>query len=106
MNSGVMKNPLPADVPEEALNEDARLARERGLKVDVTTKAGRGLRWEDVATDIEELAEAVAMAGGVSAYESGVFVRYSKQGRFLYWTSLHPDLLNSTVLSITFDDSE
>jgi hypothetical protein len=46
------------------------------------------------------------MAGGVPAYESGVFVRYPKRGGFLYWTSLHPDLLNSTVLSITFDDSE
>ncbi len=101
-----MKNPLPAGVSEEALNEDARLARERDLKFDVTTKAGRGLRWEYVATDIEDLAEALALACGVSAYESGVFARYAKWGRFLYWTSLQPDLLNSTVLSIMFDDSE
>ena len=99
-----MKRALPEGVPEEALAEDARRARESGLVFDVVRKAGRGLRWEDVATDIEDLAEAVALAGEVQDYESGVVVKYSDVGGFLYWTSLEPGLLNSSVLSMDFAD--
>lgn len=99
-----MKRTLPEGVPEEALVEDARLARESGLVFDVVRKAGRGLRWEDVATDVEDLTEAVALAGEIKDYESGVVVKYSDIGGFMYWTSLDPSLLNSSVLSIEFAD--
>ena len=100
------KYPLPEGVPEEALHDDARVARGHGLKFEVTKKAGRGQRWETVEAGLEDLVEAVSLAGGVETYESGVFVRHDGVGCFIYWTSLDADLLNSTVLHIQFDKSE
>ena len=101
------KHPLPEGVPEEALREDARVARERGLKFYVVRKARRGKRWEEVADGVEDLVEAVSLAGQIrDAYESGVFVNYEGVGGFIYWTSLHADLLSSSVLLSKFDRTE
>lgn len=52
--------------------------------------------WQEVRRDIADLDEAMHLARGLAAYEAGVFA----EGRFLYWTSAHPDLFNSTVLSL------
>ncbi len=60
-----------------SLAEDAQLARSRGFKFEVTRKAARGARWQTVATDIDDLEEAVHKAEVVDDYESGVFVSFS-----------------------------
>lgn len=100
------KYTLPEGVPEEALREDARVARERGLKFKVMKKAGRGQRWETIEAGLEDLVEAVSLAGSIETYESGVLVYNPRGGGMIYWTSLHTDLLNSPVLHYEPDFSE
>ena len=102
-----MQDSLPEGVPELALNKDAQLARERGLRFEVTKKAGRGKRWETVASGVEDLIEAMSLAGQIrDTYESGVFASYMGVGGFVYWTSLYPELLNSTILLSKFNYTE
>lgn len=83
----------------ETYAKDLAIARSRGHLFFVATKDGRGLRWRDARLDIADLDEAMRFARGLEAYEVGVFV----QGGFLYWTSAHPDLLNSTVLTLMLE---
>ena len=55
--------------------------------------------WQEVRRDIADLDVAMRLARGLAAYEAGVFAG----GRFLYWTSAHPELFNSTVLSLSLE---
>jgi hypothetical protein len=55
--------------------------------------------WQEVRRDIADLDVAMRLARGLVAYEAGVFAG----GRFLYWTSAHPELFNSTVLSLSLE---
>ncbi|HZJ11366.1 MAG TPA: hypothetical protein VFD26_01780 [Methyloceanibacter sp.] len=55
--------------------------------------------WQEVHRDIDDLDEAMRLARDLEVYEAGVFA----PGRFLYWTSAHPDLFNSTVLTLNLE---
>ena len=79
----------------ETYAKDLAIARSRGHLFFVATKDGRGLCWRDARLDIADLDEAMRFARGLEAYEVG--------GGFLYWTSAHPDLLNSTVLTLMLE---
>jgi hypothetical protein len=52
--------------------------------------------WQEVRRDIDDLDEAMRLARDLEVYEAGVFAH----GGLLYWTSAHPDLFNSTVLTL------
>ena len=47
--------------------------------------------------DEELLDEALSRARATTAFETAVFAN-SESGGFMYWTSKHPDCLNTTVL--------
>ena len=83
----------------ETYAKDLVAARSRGHLFFVATKDGTGMRWRDARLDIADLDEAMRFARGLEAYEVGVFV----QGGVLYWTSVHPGLLNSTVLTLNLE---
>jgi hypothetical protein len=78
---------------------DRTLARNRGHFFSVASKDGRGMPWQEVSRDIDDLDEAIRLARALEVYEAGVFAH----GRFLYWTSAHPDLFNSTVLALSLE---
>jgi hypothetical protein len=86
-------------MPDASLYENDRLlARERGHRFDVAKKDGRGMRWIDIQRNIPDLHDAMVLAQCTDAYETGVF-----QDGFIYWTSAHPDLLNSTVITLRIE---
>jgi len=78
---------------------DRALAQSCGHLFSVVTKDGRGMPWQEVRRDIDDLDEAMRLARDLEVYEAGVFAH----GRFLYWTSAHPDLFNSTVLTLNLE---
>lgn len=73
---------------------DRALARSHGHLFSVLSKDGWGMPWQEVRRDIDDLDEAMRLARDLEVYEAGVFAH----GRFLYWTTAHPDLFNSTAL--------
>ncbi len=83
-----------------SLADDARAARERGLRFKVARKEARGARWETVEAGLDDLERAVALARTVGAYESGVLVHHPDTSGSIYWTSRYPDLLNTTVITM------
>ena len=86
-------------MPDAELYEDDRaLAHERGHRFDVATKDGRGKRWIEIDRSIADLHDAMVLARDTKAYETGVFL----QG-FLYWTSIHPEVFNSTVIELRIE---
>jgi hypothetical protein len=87
-------------MPEaELYKNDRALAREKGHRFDVARKDGRGMRWTDVELNISDLHDAMVLAHACKAYETGVSV----QGGFLYWTSAHPEVFNSTVIKMKIE---
>jgi hypothetical protein len=82
----------------ESYENDRALAREKGDRFHVARKEGRGMPWRDIAEDIVDLHDAMTLADATQCYETGVFM-----DGFLYWTSAHPDVFNSTVLMLRID---
>jgi hypothetical protein len=79
----------------EGLGADAHLARQKGYRFDVYTKERHQAPWILFDADIDDLVEAVEVARGLNAWETGVMMDGS-----IYWTSRNPDLLNTTVMTI------
>jgi hypothetical protein len=75
---------------------DRALARSHGHLFSVASKDGRGMPWQEVRRDIDDLDEAMHLARDLEVYEAGVFAHG-------YWTSAHPDLFNSTVLTLNLE---
>lgn len=88
-----------------SLIKDAELAASLGLKFKVSRKEARGARWQTVEDNIDSLEYAVEKAKTIDDYESCVFVR-QLSGGYIYWTSRHPDLLNSVVIKIEVSREE
>jgi hypothetical protein len=79
-------------------NEDIDLARKRRLRFYVSRKEKKGAPWAKTFVT-EELDLALEHARAESDYEVAVFVE-TASGGFIYWTSKHPEVFNSTVLEI------
>lgn len=80
-------------VPPE---EDFQLASQRRLTFYVGEKMKRGSPWLEILRTTD-LTEALTRAQQIVNDEAGVLVE-TRHGGFIYWTSLHPDVFNSTVL--------
>ncbi|WP_147443431.1 MULTISPECIES: hypothetical protein [unclassified Corallococcus] len=76
---------------------DAELARQRGYRFYVSRKEQRGGRWLKVYEG-EMLEEALRVGREAKAFEVAVFLE-TAHGGFVYWTSKHPDVFNSSVLT-------
>ena len=76
--------------------DDMDIARRRQLQFYVARKAKRGAQWikTSVTGDIDV---ALERAHTEDDYEVAVFVA-TTSGGFIYWTSEHPDVYNSSVL--------
>lgn len=85
----------------ELCENDRALAHERGHRFDIARKDGRGTRWIEIERNVADLHDAMVLARDTKAYETGVFV----QGGFLYWTSVHPEIFNSTVIEMRIEGS-
>ena len=81
---------------EHLYKADRAAAKSRGHLFSVATKEKRGARWIEVHTEIDDLHAAMMPAQNLLAYEVGIFVN----GGFIYWTSIHPDLFNSTAINL------
>lgn len=79
-------------------NEDIDIARRRQLRFYVSRKEKRGALWAKTFVT-EDLDLALQRARDGSGYEVAVFVE-TGSGGFIYWTSKHPEVFNSTVLDI------
>jgi hypothetical protein len=83
-----------------SIDVDARAAVARSITFEVCRKARPGARWETVASSLPDLSDALERAKRVQSYEAAVFTDGPPPlGGFLYWSSLNPDLLNSTVIT-------
>ena len=83
----------------KGLEDDARQAELRGMTFKVVSKPAQGKRWETVGPPVHDLSKAVALAKEIDAWESGVFTAGpGKLAGYLYWSSHHPDLFNSSVI--------
>jgi hypothetical protein len=81
---------------EHPYENDRAAAKARGHWFTVATKEKRGARWVDVHSEIADLHEAMIRARSLHAYEVSVFVR----GGYIYWTTAHPEVFNSTVITM------
>jgi hypothetical protein len=79
-------------------NEDIDIARRRHLRFYVSRKEKRGAPWTKTFAT-EDIDLALERARTEDDYEVAVFVE-TASGGFIYWTSKHPDVFNSTVLEI------
>jgi hypothetical protein len=79
-------------------SEDIDIARRRHLRFYVSRKHRQGAPWaRTFVTD--DLDAALERARAEQGFETAVFVE-SASGGFLYWTSKHPEVFNSSVLEI------
>jgi hypothetical protein len=76
--------------------EDIDVARSRGLEFSVARKANRGAPWKTVFS-VDCLQTALDRARAEEDYEVAIFLE-TRLGGFIYWTSKHPDVFNSSVL--------
>ena len=81
-------------------HKDIEMAQEQGLFFKVAAKGGRGQKWQYVGDGTHSLEVAVARAREMSGYESAVFLAAKNGGGYLYWSSLSPELFNSTVIEL------
>lgn len=75
---------------------DRAFALEKGYLFKVMTKEAQGKKWNTVRDKVSDLREAMLLAKSLDSFEVSIFTRNG----FKYWSSLHPDLLNSTVLTM------
>ena len=83
--------------------EDIHVAHRSGrITFSVATKDRKGAPWADHVAGIRDLRAAFADARATTGdvYESGVFVHFEQSGGFLYWTSIAPEVFNSSVLRL------
>ena len=79
-------------------SQDVDIARRRQLRFYVSRKEKRGAPWTKTFAT-EDIDLALERARIEAHYEVAVFVE-TASGGFIYWTSQHPDVFNSTVLEI------
>src|SRR5438034_6180963 len=87
------------EAEEVAARLRAQSAKSDSPRSIVWGQDGRGTRWIEIERNIADLHDAMVLANNTKAYETGVFV----QGGFLYWTSVHPELFNSTVIKMRIE---
>ncbi|MEM6989444.1 MAG: hypothetical protein AAF721_03070 [Myxococcota bacterium] len=88
----------------DVLRRDAELARERGITLEVNSKAGPSAPWEPVGDVFDQLELAMERARAIVAYETSVITAGPGPNRgFIYWTSRDPDILGSSILTIPFE---
>lgn len=80
--------------------KDVETARRDRLFFKVASKRAKGQKWIYVGEGTHSLQDALSQAQGLNAYESAVFVISRESFGSIYWSSLDPDLFNSTVIEL------
>jgi hypothetical protein len=81
------------------VERDAELAARRGMTFRVCLKEGPRSPWQTLTTGINDLRVAIDRAQRLDAHEAAVMTDGpSPLDGFIYWRSLTPDVLNSTVI--------
>ncbi|WP_157359871.1 hypothetical protein [Caldimonas brevitalea] len=84
------------DSPEFQAHRRIAETKERIFKV--STKEKKGAPWITVKTDISDLQEAMATALDCNTFETAVFFLDQNGAGSMYWSSRHPNILNSTLI--------
>ena len=72
--------------------------KENNLCIVIKKKAKQGAKWLPVKEVGSDLKKAILLAMDIHAFQVGVLAK-SDNGSLIYWTSNHPKLFNSPVLS-------
>ena len=91
-----MKQPID----QECLRADHLRALEVKVGFTVATKAKKGAAWANQKTEVFDLPDAFLAAQVLEAFEVAIFTAGRSNGSFIYWSSRHPEILNSSVISL------
>jgi len=88
----------PPDSAE--LKADAASAKRRGMTFTICHRDKPKAQWRDAEIGISDLIVALKRAAALDAFETAVFTAGPEPlGGFMYWSSRHPEVLNSTVIT-------
>jgi hypothetical protein len=85
---------------KEGLRVDHLRALEVQVGFTIATKAKKGAAWANRRTEILVLLDAFRVARDIEASEVAIFTAGRGEGAFIYWSSGHPEIFNSSVISL------
>lgn len=88
----------PSD--QEGLHTDHLRALELQVGFTIGTKEKKGGAWSNRRAEIFDLLGAFRAVQNTEAFEVAIFTSGRSNGSFIYWSSRHPEILNSSVICL------